>query len=300
MENNMPNLFLVGSPKCATTALSTYLSEHPDIFFSHPKEPNYFNTDFSKKHRRFYNEKEYINTCLKDYSNEKYAAEGTVWYLYSNKALENIKHFNKDAKIIAIIRDPAELLYSLHSTLLKSAQENIKSFSNAWNITLKQKENRNVPVTCRDVKLLMYHEIGAQGKHIKKLFSLYKKENIFVTNFNHVTQSTKETLKNIYEFLEIKPYSLEEYNDINSNEEVKSAKVSYLLGELGRNNFLYNLKRRIGLKKGSIFIKPIQKFNLIKKDRPPLNNDLKNEILNYFSEDKEILKTVVDEQLIYW
>jgi len=37
-----PNFFIVGAPKCGTTALHTYLGQHPDIFVSEPKEPNYF------------------------------------------------------------------------------------------------------------------------------------------------------------------------------------------------------------------------------------------------------------------
>jgi hypothetical protein len=34
-----PNFFIVGAPKCGTTALSEYLRSHPDVFFSSPKEP---------------------------------------------------------------------------------------------------------------------------------------------------------------------------------------------------------------------------------------------------------------------
>lgn len=41
-----PNFFIVGAPKCGTTAVYTYLSTHPDIFFpERAKEPHHFNTD---------------------------------------------------------------------------------------------------------------------------------------------------------------------------------------------------------------------------------------------------------------
>ncbi|MFW5721118.1 MAG: sulfotransferase [Bacteroidota bacterium] len=48
-----PEFFIIGAPRCGTTALARYLGEHPDIHLSYPKEPNYFNTDFSKKQRKF-------------------------------------------------------------------------------------------------------------------------------------------------------------------------------------------------------------------------------------------------------
>ncbi|MEA3447202.1 MAG: sulfotransferase [Bacteroidota bacterium] len=50
-----PNFFIIGAPKCGTTALSEYLRKHPDIHFSYPKEPDYFNTDFSDENREFKN-----------------------------------------------------------------------------------------------------------------------------------------------------------------------------------------------------------------------------------------------------
>ena len=43
-----PNFFIVGAPKCGTTALSHYLRQHPRIFFSLPKEPHYFATDLPR------------------------------------------------------------------------------------------------------------------------------------------------------------------------------------------------------------------------------------------------------------
>jgi len=39
-----PNFFIVGAPRCGTTALSEYLRGHPNVFMCHPKEPFYFAT----------------------------------------------------------------------------------------------------------------------------------------------------------------------------------------------------------------------------------------------------------------
>ena len=45
MKNLKPNFFIVGAPKCGTTSLSVYLSQHPEILISDPKEPHHFSTD---------------------------------------------------------------------------------------------------------------------------------------------------------------------------------------------------------------------------------------------------------------
>ena len=37
-----PDFFIVGAPRCGTTALSKYLKRNPKICFSNPKEPHFF------------------------------------------------------------------------------------------------------------------------------------------------------------------------------------------------------------------------------------------------------------------
>ena len=41
----LPDFFIVGAPKCGTTAISEYLRTHPRIFMCKPKEPHYFALD---------------------------------------------------------------------------------------------------------------------------------------------------------------------------------------------------------------------------------------------------------------
>src|SRR5450631_4077734 len=40
-----PNFFIAGVQKCGTTALYSYLSQHPGVFMPAMKEPYYFATD---------------------------------------------------------------------------------------------------------------------------------------------------------------------------------------------------------------------------------------------------------------
>jgi hypothetical protein len=38
----LPNFFIAGAPKSGTTSLYHYLGQHPEIYMSPIKEPNYF------------------------------------------------------------------------------------------------------------------------------------------------------------------------------------------------------------------------------------------------------------------
>ena len=43
MNDKVPNFFVIGAMKSATTSLYTYLDQHPEIFMTDIKEPMFFN-----------------------------------------------------------------------------------------------------------------------------------------------------------------------------------------------------------------------------------------------------------------
>src|SRR5436853_5806169 len=44
-SKRMPNFFVVGAPKAGTTSLYHYLDQHPEVYMSPIKEPNYFSSE---------------------------------------------------------------------------------------------------------------------------------------------------------------------------------------------------------------------------------------------------------------
>ena len=129
-----PNLFIVGAAKAGTTSIYKYLSEHPDIYMSPIKEPNFFGSDISWEDFRhdykintqldfdkYFSKKklihkhiafiEDINLYMKLFRNGedfKILGEASTSYLYSKLAAKEIYKFNPTAKIIIILRDPLE------------------------------------------------------------------------------------------------------------------------------------------------------------------------------------------------
>lgn len=49
----LPNAYIVGAPKAGTTSLSQWLAQHPDVFFSVPKEPFYWASDYPGLRRHY-------------------------------------------------------------------------------------------------------------------------------------------------------------------------------------------------------------------------------------------------------
>lgn len=97
-----PNLFIVGSMKCGTTALYNFLTRHPKISGSTPKEPHYFTLNQNK------GEAWYLSLFKQD-SKAQFLLEASPTYFdtaWSEDIPRRIQRFNSEAKIIIMIRDP--------------------------------------------------------------------------------------------------------------------------------------------------------------------------------------------------
>ena len=84
-----PNLFIIGAPKCGTTALADWLGAHPSIFITLPKEPWFFNTDFGPR-GPCANLTEYERLCLEATSDHQYIGEASTIYMASSDAVPHI------------------------------------------------------------------------------------------------------------------------------------------------------------------------------------------------------------------
>ncbi len=112
-----PNLFIVGASKCATTSLWDILRRHPDIFLSNPKEPSWFVRD---------DYQEQILSYLALFQNadgESIVGEASPVYsetLQFPEVPKRIYDFNPGAKIIYMVRNPADRLVSVWKQTLST------------------------------------------------------------------------------------------------------------------------------------------------------------------------------------
>ena len=149
----IPNLFIVGAPKCATTSLHHYLQQHPDIAMCKIKEPHFFCTDFHRECDTFHqaptlfeirDESAYLS-LFSHWKGEKIVGESSTSYLYSQTAADHIYDFNADAKIIIVLREPVSLLYSWHSHLVNNREETIDDFKSALSAEHEKKTGLGEP-----------------------------------------------------------------------------------------------------------------------------------------------------------
>lgn len=295
LGNVKPNFFLIGAPKCGTTALSEYLSLHPSVLFSRPKEPKYFHTDFSSAHRHALTLDEYLQ-CFDQVKMKTCPAvgEGTVWYLYSEVAISNILDFNPSAKFIAMVRNPIELAHSLHAQLLYGGDEDVESFEVAWRLQEKRTQGERLPGFCRDSKSLQYGAVAKLGEQLERLYDQVSADRVLVIVFDDFKLDTAAAYRQAVEFLELPPNDLRDFPIVNPNRELRyprAAVVMYLLSSLKR---AVGIRRSFGVWR---MLSPLISRRRARRDLPP---ELKREMAEFFRDDVEKLSTVLRRDLTGW
>jgi hypothetical protein len=145
-QRNVPEFFIVGQPKCGTTALFQILREHPAIYMPALKEPYFFAPELPA---REHPSRTVLPATLDAYLSLFDSAtpgqrigEASVYYLWSREAARRIAEIQPDARIIAILREPASLLRSLHLQLLFDHIETEKDLSRALALEADRRKGR--------------------------------------------------------------------------------------------------------------------------------------------------------------
>src|SRR5271168_2527435 len=160
-----PDFFIIGAPKCGTTSLAAWLSEHPDIYMS-LKEPHFFNTD----HNRFLNTLEGYERLFVG-AGERHAAvgEASVWYLSSSTAVKNILDYSPQARFIVMLRNPVDMVISLHEEQLFTGREDVADFAEAWNLQDQRRNGRRLPTMVWEPKYVQYGDLCSLGAQVARL-----------------------------------------------------------------------------------------------------------------------------------
>jgi hypothetical protein len=292
-----PTFFIVGAPKSGTTALDSYLADHPSIHMARPKEPHYFATDLPR-YRDVSTESEYIR--LFDTDGGKVGGDASVFYLYSKEAIRLIKRFDPGAKLILMVRNPVDIVHSFHSQLLFGGDEEIKSFPEAWHATPARKSGERIPRHCRARELLYYDEIALLGSQLERVLVEFPREQVHIIFFEDFSADTGREYRKVLEFLGIPDDGRTEFPRVNPNRRHRLGFMPFIIRTASW------LRAPVRLMKRALAIEEIGLMNRLKawdrvyEERQPLGADLERSILSAYQSDIGLLARITNRDLGHW
>ncbi|WP_353931853.1 sulfotransferase [Okeanomitos corallinicola TIOX110] len=113
----LPNFLLAGFEKCGTTSIYNYLNEHPQIYMSPIKEPNFLERDWDtftgEKKVRIDTLEKYTNLFAEVNDSHRAIGEASPNLLFHyQSSIPRIQQYVPHAKILVVLRDPVTRAYS--------------------------------------------------------------------------------------------------------------------------------------------------------------------------------------------
>lgn len=218
-----PDFFIVGAPKCGTTSLNAYLSEHPAIFMAR-KEQHFFSTDIADVWPPPPAER-YFSSFAEGRSDSR-RGEASVWYLRSHRAAEAIRAYNPEARIIAILRNPVDLLASYHGQCLWGGWEDLREFEQALAAEGDRRDGRRIPpLNGSNPWRLLYRDVARFDEQIERYLSVFGRVQVHVLLFDDLVERPAETYRHVLEFLEVDSTFAPQFTVVNPNKYNRSPAV---------------------------------------------------------------------------
>jgi len=219
-----PNFFIVGAPKAGTTSLYHYLRQHPDIYMSPIKEPRFFSLEarpmnFEPSHqmqaiRQVEEVHEYLQGPMvgkcpsgivcewPDYlrlfaaaTTERAVGEASASYLWSKTAASAIASRIPCARILMVLRSPAERAFSQYMNAVSDGHVS-QSFQEYVRTCLRH-SGKGMGI------YEPFLEVGFYADQVQRYLDHFPREQIGIWYYEDIKTRPREFMREVFQFLEI-------------------------------------------------------------------------------------------------
>jgi len=285
------NFFIiVGAAKSGTTSLFHYLSEHPEIFMTTPKEVNFFSKDEIKNQNLFYdshiteNISDYEN-LFRNHTNEKAIGEGSVSYLFYSKTPYKIQELIPNAKILILLREPISRGFSHYLMDYKLGLVN----NNYKDIVYKKSTHKNMKLYYQQ-----YVELGLYYSQVKRYLDIFGKEQVKIFLQEDLYNNTDYVIKDIFNFLNVDTSFMP---NVDKTHNVFSSPKNKSIHKIYSNYYLRNSLSKIiptNIKDN------IKKIFFKYDSKPMIDKDVKQYLFTIYYDDIIKLELLINRDLSHW
>jgi len=208
MTDRLPDFFIVGQPKSGTTALYEMLRQHPEIYMSRVKEPRFFASDLPSSFQRHsevppLTYEDYL-ALFRDAGADQRAGEASTAYIWSHTAAGLIAKARPDARLIAILREPASFVRSMHLQLLQIRIEKQADLRKAVALEDSRREGRELPSTvARWPQVLLYAERAQYLEQLRRYRAAFPAEQLLVLIYDDFRDDNQAVVRSVLRFLDV-------------------------------------------------------------------------------------------------
>jgi hypothetical protein len=230
-----PDFFIVGNPKSGTTALYEMLRRHPQIFMPELKETRFFarelhpQLDQSDEHPHSLDE--YLS-LFERAQPEQRAGEASPSYLRSHAAAARIAELEPAARIIAILREPASFVSSLHLELLRDHVETEKDLGKAIALEEASRSEEATGGSGRRQRFGYADERVRYVEQLRRYHAVFGPEQVLVLIYDDFRADNEDTVRRVLRFLGVDDTLPVNVSEANASVRVRSPRTYELIRSL--------------------------------------------------------------------
>jgi hypothetical protein len=202
-DQRVPDFFIVGHPKCGTTALYEMLRRQPGIYMPSLKEPQFFASEMRVGARA-----EHLPDTLEEYLElfegaraDQLLGEASPSYLRSHTAAALIAEVQPQARIIAILREPASLLRSVHLQFIQAVIETEFDLRTALALEEQRRQGKHLPRDGFAPQALYYSDHVRYVEQLRRYHAVFPPENVLVLIYDDFRADNEGTVRKVLHFL---------------------------------------------------------------------------------------------------
>jgi hypothetical protein len=294
----LPNFLVIGAGKSGTTALHRYLKQHPEIYMSSPTQLRFFPFEDQRPNFIGPRDKEDMETTVKtieDYrahftEGARFPARGesSPPYLYYPRAAERIRHYIPDAKLIAILRHPADRAYSQYLMKRRDGLEPL-NFGDA----LAAEEQR---ISDGWSHHWHFRRRGFYAAQLRPYFDLFKREQFRIYLYEDYVADPVGLMQDIFRFLSVDDSFVPDMSVRHNESKLPRVRAlqTFLTEPRPAKNLLKSFvperwSRRVGDR--------LRRHNITK---PPLPEALRRQLIEVYRDDIDELQGMLGRDLSHW
>src|ERR1700730_4745916 len=301
MESKLPNFLVLGTAKAGTSSIYAYLKQHPEIYLSRTTELNFFAHAGSDLNFRGPGDHEYIwqdslvatyqDYCKEfaDVAGEAAIGEISTHNLYSAQAPALIRRYLQSAKLIAMLRHPAERAFSAFAHMVRDGREETEDFHAAL---------AREPQRIRDnwEPLCHYKSMGFYGAQLSRYFDALDRNQIRVYIYDDFVARPLEVVQDIFSFVGVDPSFAP---DMTERYNVSTILRSRRLNDMMMDKSLIRLTLRRLVPSG---VRARIRSSILERNvkRLRLAPEVRRELTDAYREDIRLLERVLDRDLSRW
>lgn len=296
-----PNLFIVGAPRSGTTAFGEFLRVHPEVFMAGRRGMHQFGLDLPFVSPLYQRD---LGRYLAEFEpgrGKKILLETSVWYIYSRTAPREFLEFNPAARAIIMLRNPLEMIPSLHSRMVLDQFEPILDFNQAMAAEPLRAKKRGQQEDGILRSSLLYRKAARLSPCVKTYLEIMGRDRVHIIIHDDLKKDPGEIYRQTLEFLGVDQSYRPPFKTINPNRKFRSPALQKFilqppawLSALGQNRVLEPAVARLRLRGR------LTRLNTKTQPRPPMDPELREQLKAEFVPEVENLSRVLGRDLTGW